>query len=155
MLIFAVLNLASAPSAQAQSTATATPSVNQPNWNIDNLDCSTIRCNMRVSPQGILYVFQDYPIRKLYVAPPDGTMPTEYDLSQAGQLIMGQIDFVPFDASQIVIFFTDAGQPSLTRYDLSTQQITSFSLSFTDRIVSCNNSDWFLTTLPYAISRLG
>lgn len=135
-------------SAEAQSS--------QFDWQIGSINCSIVYCNKRLSPQGVLYIFQDSPIRKLYVLQPDGTAPVEHDLSSAGQLIMGQIDFVPFDNIHAVIFFADAGDPiTLAHYDLSTGEIVNFSLPLTGNITSCNSTIWFLSTLPYAISRIG
>lgn len=128
----------------------------QLNWQISAVDCSIVYCHKRLSPQGVLYIFQDYPVRKLYVLQPDGTPPIEHDLTSAGQLIMGRIDFVPFDDLQAVIFFADAGDPiTLARYELATGQISDFSLPLVNRISLCNRSSWFLSTLPYAISQIG
>ncbi len=96
-------------------------------------------CEVRVSPQGTIYSWDNHN-RKLYVSAPDQASYDTYDLSSRSDFLLYGTDFVPFDTEGYVAFFSILGGLSnyLTRYTLSTGDMQTAEFPAGYRLTMCN-----------------
>ncbi|HEX2908091.1 MAG TPA: hypothetical protein VHO69_14570, partial [Phototrophicaceae bacterium] len=125
-----------------------------PKWSIPDLDCETTDCEMRLSPQGTLYTYDPH-TWTLYISSPDGATYTTFDLSAGAAMIGDFIDFVPFDESHQIIFYSTTGSATLSRYDTTTRQMKALDFGISDPIVGCNYYTIFRYIISFYVSRLG
>lgn len=128
-----------------------------PNWQVPMLQCEEeTDCEMRVSPQGTLYIFYR-PTLTLYNSKNDGTAPTAHVVAPPlASDLAGRMEFVPYDEIQTVIFFSNSGNSQLLRFDIATNTTTKIDDVLPDGKLTACNMDYRLLYLPgQYISRIG
>lgn len=110
-------------------------------WTLPFAECSGgNRCQIRVSPEGTIY-YWDMVNLLLYVSKQNETSFITHDLTTHRQKLLRAIDFVPFEASEYVAFYSPVGgSRAITRYDLTSQSAEVMQFPDGLNLVGCNLS---------------